>query len=109
MDISATNAAAIPSMATNSSITASTKLRRAALDFEAILLGTWLQEIQESFSSAPGEESAGAENYRSLGIEAVAGALAASGGIGIARMVLRQLESSHPSGAAAVTSATGVP
>jgi len=85
------------------------KIRRAAQEFEAVLLGTWLSEIQESFSSAPGEESAGAENYRSLGIEAVAGALAASGGIGIARMVCRQLESSNAFPAGEVKQAVGMP
>ena len=65
------------------------KLRRAAQDFEAILIGTWLKEVQESFASA--DESAGAESYRSLGVEAVAGALARSGALGITRMLLHQL------------------
>ena len=69
--------------------TVDAKLRRAAEDFEAILIGTWLKEVQESFASPT--ESAGADSYRSLGVEAVAGALAKTGGIGVARMILRQL------------------
>jgi Rod binding domain-containing protein len=78
------------------------KLRRAAQDFEAILIGTWLKEVQESFASSG--ESAGAESYRSLGVEAVAGALARSGALGIARMLLHQL-----AGAAAAAPAKDVP
>ena len=73
---------------------ADAKLRRAAQDFEAILIGTWLKEVQESFASSDG--SAGAESYRSLGVEAVAGALAKSGGIGVARLLLQQLAPGVP-------------
>jgi|SRR5581483_176784 len=72
------------------------KLRRAAQDFEAILLGTWLKEVQESFASP--EESAEAGSYRSLGIEAVGNALAASGGIGVAKMLMHQLAGAGKAG-----------
>ena len=85
------NVSAIPVPATPGQQTspADAKLRRAAQDFEAILIGTWLKEVQESFAAR--DESAGAESYRSLGVEAVAGALAKSGGLGVARLLLQQL------------------
>jgi Rod binding domain-containing protein len=65
------------------------KLKKAAQEFEGVLLASWLEEMQKSSldSSGTGQE-AGAETLRSLGTQAVAQALAQRGGLGIARMIV---------------------
>jgi Rod binding domain-containing protein len=65
------------------------KLKKAAQEFEGVLLSTWLEEMQKSSlgSSRAGQE-AGGETLRSLGTQAVAQALAQRGGLGIARMIV---------------------
>jgi Rod binding domain-containing protein len=68
------------------------RVLRAAQDFEALLLGALLDPIEHSFSSVPGEDDAtGSDAYRDLGTEALASGLAASGGLGIAAMIARNL------------------
>jgi Rod binding domain-containing protein len=76
------------------------KLKKAAQEFEGVLLSSWLEEMQKSSldSSGSGQE-AGAETLRSLGTQAVAQALAQRGGLGIARMIVhhfRHVESRRP-------------
>jgi hypothetical protein len=65
------------------------KLKKAAQEFEGVLLSTWLEEMQKSSLGSPdaGWEP-GAETLRSLGTQAVALALAQRGGLGIARMII---------------------
>ena len=68
------------------------KLRRAAQEFEGELLACLLKPLEQAFSGLSGPEAtAGSEQYGSMGIEALAGALSHSGGIGIAELVLRQI------------------
>ena len=66
----------------------SPKLKKAAQDFEAILLSGWLEKMQESFVSPDQGEDPAHSTLASMGTEAVASALAARGGIGIARMIV---------------------
>jgi Rod binding domain-containing protein len=66
------------------------KIDKGAQQFEAILMGSWLKEAEQSFGSVPGgddDQDAGGEQMMSLGIQSLATSLAASGGIGIAKMV----------------------
>ncbi|MGC9199485.1 MAG: hypothetical protein ACP5E5_11205 [Acidobacteriaceae bacterium] len=68
------------------------KIDQAAEQFEAILVGTWLKEAEQSFALAPGEDGdsdpdAGGQQMMGLGVQSLSEALAASGGIGIARMI----------------------
>jgi Rod binding domain-containing protein len=70
----------------------SRQLVRAAQDFEAVLLGSLLRSLEETFSAAPGDaKPAGDDDYHYLGTQALAGGLAASGGFGIATMIIRNL------------------
>jgi Rod binding domain-containing protein len=75
------------------------RVAKAAQDFEALLLTSLLAPLEKSFSAVPGESSspAGSEDYGYMGVQALASALAGTGGIGIARLVLRQLKSTEVS------------
>jgi len=78
----------------------SPKLVKAAQDFEAILLSTWLQKLQESYAGGDDAMDPAHGTLTSMGTEAIASALAKRGGIGIAKMLLQHL----PDPAAADTS-----
>ena len=71
------------------------KIEKSARDFEAMLLGTWLQQAEQSFATIPGAEddddAASRDQMMGLGVQNLAQSLAASGGIGIAKMIARDL------------------
>ena len=68
------------------------KLRNAALEFEAILLSSWWDQMQKC-SLTPDENGhePGFDTLQSLGTRAVSLALAGRGGLGIADLMIRQL------------------
>ena len=68
------------------------KLRKSAREFEAILLQSWLEKMNQSFIGSSESQDAAHDTVSSLGTQAIASALAARGGIGIANMLLRQLQ-----------------
>jgi Rod binding domain-containing protein len=72
------------------------KIEKGAKEFEAMLLGSWLQQAEQSFATVPGadddEDAAGREQMMSLGVQSLSQALANSGGIGIAKMITKALE-----------------
>jgi Rod binding domain-containing protein len=68
------------------------KIDKGSKEFEAMLLGTWLQQAEKSYATVPGgdaddEDAAGKDQMMSLGVQQLATSMAASGGIGIAKMV----------------------
>lgn len=71
------------------------KIEKGSKEFEAMLLGTWLQQAEQSFATVPGadgdEDAAGKDQMMSLGVQQLATSLAASGGIGIAKMVAKAM------------------
>lgn len=68
------------------------RIRKAARDFEAILLRSLLEPLQKSFSTISGESNdAGHDDYQYMATEAFAAAMAASGGFGLADMITKQL------------------
>ena len=69
-----------------------TKAEKAAQDFEAVLLGSLLDSLQKTFDGSPKSEDAptGSGDYGLMGTQALAAAMAARGGIGIARLILQQ-------------------
>jgi len=71
------------------------KIAKGAQQFEAMLLSTWLQQAEQSFATVPGaeddEDAAGREQMMSLGTQSLAESLAASGGIGIAKMIAKAM------------------
>lgn len=65
---------------------------KAAQEFEAHLLGSLLESLEKTFSAVPGENTMpGEDDYNYLGTQALASALAAAGGFGIAAMISRHL------------------
>jgi Rod binding domain-containing protein len=71
------------------------KLADGAHEFEAMMLGQMLKGL--SFGGAPGDDpddsdAGAAGTVRSFGTEAVAKAISAGGGFGLARQMIRQVE-----------------
>ena len=81
--------------ADSESAAVSPKLAKSAREFEAILLQSWLEKMNQSFAGLEESQDPAHDTLSSLGTQAIAGALAARGGIGIAGMILRQLQA-HP-------------
>ena len=71
------------------------KIEKGAKEFEAILLGSWLQQAEQSMATVPGadedENSSGGQQMMSLGVQSLSSALASTGGIGIARMLVKAM------------------
>ena len=90
----------------NSASSEKSKIEKAGKDFEAILLGGWLQGAEQSFATAPGGEAdddsdGSREQFMGMAMQQLAGTLVNSGGIGISRMITQHLEAaSHPDPAA---------
>lgn len=77
---------------------------KAAREFEAQLIGTVLESLEKSFADLPGQDSvAGSDDYNYLGTQALASALAAGGGFGIARLISQHLGSTKVAPGGAVT------
>jgi hypothetical protein len=65
---------------------------KAARDFEAQLIGTVLESLERTFAAVPGQGAmAGEDDYNYLGTRALASAVTAGGGFGIARMISQYL------------------
>lgn len=80
----------------SSSSTENSKIDKAARDFESILLSSWLQQAEQSFGSLPGSEDdenadVGKEQFEGIAMQSLGASLAASGGIGIAKMIANSL------------------
>ena len=74
------------------------KNQKAALDFEAMLLAPVLDSLQKTFAGTAGGSMVGASDYRQMATQALAQALSARGGIGIAPMILQHLQSAKVRG-----------
>jgi Rod binding domain-containing protein len=85
-----------PSLATERPVLG--KDTKAARDFEAILLTSLLDSLQKTFCGDAQDSAPGASDYRLMGTEALASAVAAGGGIGIARLILNHLPASKVPG-----------
>jgi len=76
------------------------KNEKAARDFEAMLLTPVFDSLQKTFSGdSEDAKTPGASDYRAMGTQALAHAIADRGGIGIARLILRHLQPPKVSGA----------
>ena len=72
------------------------KIEKSAKEFESILLGSWLQQAEQSFGSLPGgdgddDEDSGKDQFLGIAMQSLGTSMAASGGIGIAKMIAKQL------------------
>jgi Rod binding domain-containing protein len=86
------------------------KIEKSAKDFESILLGSWLQQAEQSFGSLPGgddDEDAdpGKDQLQGIALQSLGSSMTAAGGIGIAKMIAKQLHKA----ADATGGAAGVP
>jgi Rod binding domain-containing protein len=86
-------------------VTENNRIEKAAKDFESILLGSWLQKAEESFASLPGgdddeDADAGKEQLQSIAMQSLGASMTAAGGIGIAKMISRQLHKADNEAAA---------
>ena len=84
--------------APNSSSRENAKIDKAGKDFESILLGNWLQQAEQSFAKVPGgdgtdDDDSSKDQFQGIAMQALAGSLTASGGIGIAKMITEHLHS----------------
>jgi Rod binding domain-containing protein len=64
---------------------------KAAREFESVLLTSLFDSLQKSFAFDPQDATPGAGDYRMMATKALADAVSAGGGIGIARLILRHL------------------
>jgi len=79
---------------------AALKNEKTARDFEALLLTPVLDALQRTFAGDSSDsKTPGANDYRQMGSQALAQAIAARGGIGIGQLVLRHLPPPKVSGA----------
>jgi Rod binding domain-containing protein len=73
----------------------SAKIDKGAKEFEAVLVGSWLQQAEQSFASIPGadddEQDVGRDSMMSFGVQSLATSMAASGGIGISKMIAKAM------------------
>jgi Rod binding domain-containing protein len=91
------------------------KIDKAGKDFESILLGSWLTQAEQSFAKVPGgdgqdeDDDSGKDQFQGIAMQALAGSLTASGGIGIAKMITSNLHKAddHKGESAAATKVEG--
>jgi Rod binding domain-containing protein len=79
-----------------SAATENTKIEKSAKDFESILLGSWLQQAEQSFGSLPGgdddgDADSGKDQFMGMAMQSLGTSMTAAGGIGIAKMISKQL------------------
>jgi len=80
----------------------SAKIEKSAKDFESLLLGGWLQQAEQSFAKLPGgddeeDADAGSGELQGIAMQSLGTALTEAGGIGLARMISKQLHKAEGS------------
>ena len=76
------------------------KIAKAAHDFESILIGQWLEQAEKSFATVPGGETStqadpGHDQLQGIAMQSLAQQLTKSGGLGMAAMIIRQLQAAR--------------
>jgi Rod binding domain-containing protein len=87
----------------------SSKIDKAAHDFESILVGQWLEKAEKSFATVPGtdpdqDRDSGHDQFQSIACQFMAQGLTKTGSFGIASMI-----SKHLAAAEAKQTAGGTP
>ena len=70
------------------------KIDKGAKEFEAVLVGSWLQQAEAAFATVPGadeDQDVGRGSMMSFGVQTLATSMAATGGIGIGKMVAKAM------------------
>lgn len=71
------------------------KIRKSSKEFEAMLLGTWLQQAESSFASVPGgddEDTSQRDQIVGFGVQSLCSFLAQSGKFGLGNMIEHAME-----------------
>lgn len=68
------------------------KLRKAAGDFESILLASMWKSMKQSFGASESESDPAHGTLDDWGIEVMSGAVGRAGGLGISKLILQHLE-----------------
>ena len=74
--------------------TDATKIDKTAKEFEAVLLGNWLQQAEQSFATVPGadnDQDVGRDQMMSMGVQSLATSMANSGALGIGAMIAKAM------------------
>jgi Rod binding domain-containing protein len=74
--------------------TTNARIQKGSKQFEALLLGSWLQQAEHSFASVPGgdDDDSQRDQVMSFGVQSLATFMAGSGKFGIAQMVAKAME-----------------
>lgn len=89
---------AMQQMKSAKSLSDAAKIDKGAQQFEAILIGSWLKDAEQSLGSVPGgndNQDSGGEQMMSLGVQSLATSLAASGGIGMGKMIAKAMHATQ--------------
>jgi Rod binding domain-containing protein len=92
-----TGGASAPRADDPATLKAHLKDQKAACDFEAMLLAPVLDSLQKTVSGS-NDSTVGASDYCRMGTEALSQAIAARGGIGIAKIILQHLQTAKLQG-----------
>jgi Rod binding domain-containing protein len=92
----ATSDSALQALRNKSGKDTSSKIDKAAHDFESILVGQWLEKAEKSFATVPGTDpdqssDSAHDQFQSIACEALAKGLSKTGGFGIASMISKHL------------------
>lgn len=70
------------------------KLRKAATEFESMLLSNLLKSMKSTFADSPDDDSQDAahDTIQDLGVDALCSAIGKAGGFGISKLILKHLE-----------------
>jgi Rod binding domain-containing protein len=91
-------AGTLQQMKSAKSLSDAAKIDKGAQQFEAILIGTWLKDAEQSLGSVPGgddNQDSGGEQMMSLGVQSLATSMAASGGLGIGKMIAKAMHATQ--------------
>ena len=91
-------AGTLQQMKSAKSLSDAAKIDKGAQQFEAILIGTWLKDAEQSLGSVPGgddNQDSGGEQMMSLGVQSLATSMAASGGLGIGKMIAKAMHTTQ--------------
>lgn len=69
-----------------------TGLKKAAQEFESMLLSNLLESMKQGFGGEEESQDAGHSAFSNMGTQALAQAVVARGGIGIAKLMLGKLQ-----------------
>jgi len=97
VDQTMSSAGSLRTLKSNAQSKDNQKMEKAAHDFESILIGQWLEEAKKSFASVPGGEpdaatDPGHDQLQSIAMQSFAQHMSKSGGLGIASMIIKQLQ-----------------